>query len=42
MKEKQILENVWMEQKDEISWKESENSIYPKIYCAKLPTISLV
>ena len=31
-----------MKEKDKMNRKESENSLYPKIYCAKLPTISLV
>ena len=31
MKEKQILEIAWVEEKDEINQKESENSICPRI-----------
>ena len=30
------------EEKDEINWEQTENSIYPRFYCAKVPTMSLV
>ena len=42
MTEKKILENLSPLERNETNQKEPENSIYPRYYCAKLPTISLV
>ena len=42
MKEKKILENLSLLERNETNQKEPENSIYPRYYCAKLPTMSFL
>ena len=40
--EKETLENVFVAEKDKITQKECENSIYSRFYCEKLLSMSLV
>lgn len=42
MKEKQILTNVFAEEKDGVYWKESKDSIYLRFYWSKLLTLPLL